>query len=157
MNRFITCNKGATGNADDWPTKKFNAPRIANVGLILAGLAAGPMVGEHDVAGSFADGRILTLVFVALIVFVSGFLSILMRQPMHRPTIDAPLFEFGEFVQQSFMSGLILCAMALGAIGYTLVTGGGQGWRLFAAIAAGCLLGSFASSWLFASRGAVER
>jgi len=46
---------------------------------------------------------------------------------MHRPTIDAPLFEFGEFFQQSFMSGLILWAMALGAMGYTLVTGRGQG------------------------------
>jgi len=157
VNRFITCNKGATGKADEWPTKKWNAPRVANVGLILAGLASGPMVRVRDMAGSLADGLILTLVFIALIVFVSGFLSILMRQPMHRPTIDAPLFEFGEFVQQCFMSGLILCAMALGAIGYTLVTGGGQGWRLFAAIAAGCLLGSFASSWLFASRGAVER
>ncbi|HED4874887.1 TPA: hypothetical protein R4K21_000657 [Stenotrophomonas maltophilia] len=35
--------------------------------MIVAGLAAGPMVGEHEVAGSFADGLILTLVFVALI------------------------------------------------------------------------------------------
>ncbi|MNV73159.1 hypothetical protein [Stenotrophomonas lactitubi] len=137
--------------------KKWNAPRIANVGLILAGLAVGPMVTVHDVAGSFADGLILTLVFIALIVFVAGFVSILMRQPMHRPTIDAPLYELGELIQQSFMSGLILCAMALGAMGYTLVTGTGQGWRLFAAIGAGCLLGSLASSWLFTSRGVVER
>lgn len=156
MNRFITCNKGATGEADEWPTKKWNAPRVANVGLILAGLASGPMVRVRDMAGSLADGLILTLVFIAIIVFVAGF-SILMRHPMHRPTIDAPLYEFGELIRQSFMSGLIHCAMAFGAKSYTLVTGAGQRWRLFAAIGAGCLMGSIVSSWLFASQGAVER
>ncbi|WP_159094566.1 hypothetical protein [Stenotrophomonas sp. YAU14D1_LEIMI4_1] len=134
----------------------WNTSRAVNVGLLIAGLAIGPMVTVDD-TGSFTDALILTLVFAVVIVFVTGFFSALLKQPMRRPTIDAPLYEFGEFIQQSFMSGLILCAMALGAGSYTLITGAGQGWRLFAAIGIGCVLGSMVSSWLFASRGVTER
>lgn len=99
----------------------------------------------------------LMLVFAALITFAAGTLSILLRKPMHRPALDAPLYETGEFIQQSFMSGLILCAMALGASISALITGADGGWQLFAAIGVGCLVGSLVSSRLFASPDQVER
>ncbi|WP_367381217.1 hypothetical protein [Stenotrophomonas cyclobalanopsidis] len=136
--------------------KVSNSSRALNVGLLIAGLAVGPMVTVDD-SGSFADALVVTLVFAVMIVFVTGIFAVLLKQTMRKPTIDAPVFEFGEFIQQSFMSGLILCAMALGAASYTLMTGGGQGWRLFAAVGVGCVLGSTASSWLFASREPAKR
>lgn len=136
--------------------KRWTASRIANVSLLTAGLIVGPMVTVDD-AGSFADALILALAFAGLNVLVTGFFSMLLKQPMHRPTMDAPLYQYGQFIQQSFMAGLILCAMALGAMSYTMITGAGQGWRLFAAIGAGCLLGCMVSTWLFSSRGTVER
>ncbi|WP_369039915.1 hypothetical protein [Stenotrophomonas maltophilia] len=136
--------------------KVSNASRVLNIGLLIAGLAVGPMVTVDD-SGSLADAVILTLVFAVMIVFVTGFFAVLLKQTMRRPSIDAPVFEFGELIQQSFMSGLILCAMALGAASYTMMTGGGQGWRLFAAVGVGCVLGSTAASWLFASRGDGKR
>lgn len=136
--------------------KVSNSSRALNVGLLIAGLAVGPMVTVDD-SGSFADALVVTLVFAVMIVFVTGIFAVLLKQTMRKPTIDAPVFEFGEFIQQSFMSGLILCAMAVGAASYTLMTGGGQGWRLFAAVGVGCVLGSTASSWLFASREPAKR
>lgn len=82
MNRFITCNKGATGKADEWPTKKWNAPRVANVGLILAGLASGPMVRVRDMAGSLIAARCAG----DFVVLDLRFSSTLANWPMRGPS-----------------------------------------------------------------------
>lgn len=62
-----------TGRRKGWITS-----RIANVGLLTAGRAMGPMVTVNG-AGSFADALIPALAFAGLNVLIAGFFLILLK------------------------------------------------------------------------------